>query len=51
MKPIAISRLHASRINARIGHQFDAIRLAFNSHRHAIMAGMSDLVRSGNCFC
>lgn len=48
---IAISRLHASRINARIGHQFDAIRLAFNSHRHAIMAGMNDLaLEAGTVF-
>ena len=48
---IAISRLHASRINARIGHKFDAIRLAFNSHKHAIMANMSELaIESGTAF-
>lgn len=48
---IAISRLHASRINARIGHQFDAIRLAFNSHRHAIIAGMNELaLEAGTAF-
>ena len=48
---IAISRLHVSRINARIGHKFDAIRLVFNSHKHAIMANMSELaLESGTAF-
>lgn len=48
---IAISRLHASRINARIDRKFDAIRLAFNSHKHAILADMAELaLESGTAF-
>ncbi len=48
---IAISRLGASRIRHAIGHDFDAGRHAWNAHKHAIMAGQSQMaIEAGSLF-
>ena len=48
---IAISRLNAARIHSRFDHTFDAIRLAWLSHAHSIMAGQVALaLESGAVF-
>lgn len=48
---VAISRLGASRIRHAIGHDFDAGRHAWNAHKHAIMAGQSQMaIEAGSLF-
>ena len=48
---VAISRLGASRIRHAIGHDFDAGRHAWNAHKHAILAGQSQMaIEAGSLF-
>ena len=44
---IAISRLGASRIRHRLGHEFDAARHAWNAHKHAMLAGQTQMAIEG----
>lgn len=44
---IAISRLGASRIRHRLGHDFDAARHAWNAHKHAMLAGQTQMAIEG----
>ena len=44
---IALSRLGASRICASIGHDFDAVRHAWNAHAHALMANQIGMAIEG----
>jgi len=44
---IAISRLGASRIRHRLGHAFDAARHAWNAHKHAMLAGQTQMAIEG----
>ena len=48
---IAISRLGASRIRHRLGHDFDAARHAWNAHKHAMLAGQTQMsIEGGSLF-
>ena len=44
---IALSRLGASRICASIGHNFDAVRHAWNAHAHALLANQVGMAIEG----
>jgi len=44
---IALSRLGASRICASIGHDFDAVRHAWNAHAHALLANQVGMAIEG----
>jgi hypothetical protein len=48
---VAISRLGASRIRHALGHLFDAGRHAWNAHKHAMLAGQTQMaIEAGTLF-